>query len=63
MATEATFTVPSTQSPLGTVFDQLPDVTVTLERIIPAQEVVIPYFWVRGTGVDDVESEYLLRVE
>ena len=44
MATEATFTVPSNQFPLGTVFKQLPDVTVTLERIIPAQDVVIPYF-------------------
>jgi len=44
MATEATFTVPSDQFPLGTVFEQLPDVTVELERIIPAQDVVIPYF-------------------
>jgi predicted DNA binding protein len=58
MATEATFTVPSNQFPLGTVFTQLPDVTVTLERIIPAQDVVIPYFWVRGTEVDDIESAF-----
>jgi predicted DNA binding protein len=58
MATEATFTVPSDQFPLGTVFHQLPDVTVTLERLIPAQDVVIPYFWVRGTEVDDVESAF-----
>ena len=58
MATEATFTVPSDQFPLGTVFAQLPDVTVTLERIIPAQDVVIPYFWVRGTEIDDVESAF-----
>ncbi len=41
MATEATFTVPTNQFPLGTVFEQLPDVTVTLERIIPAQDVVV----------------------
>jgi len=58
MATEATFTVPSDQFPLGTVFHQLPDVTFTLERLIPAQDVVIPYFWVRGTEVDDVESAF-----
>jgi hypothetical protein len=38
MATEATFTVPSDQFPLGTVFDQLPGVTIELERIIPAGE-------------------------
>jgi predicted DNA binding protein len=58
MATEATFTVPSDQFPLGTVFKQLPDVTVELERLVPAQDVVIPYFWVRGTEVDDVENAF-----
>ncbi|QSW99387.1 helix-turn-helix domain-containing protein [Haloterrigena alkaliphila] len=58
MATEATFTVPSDQFPLGTIFEQLPDVTVELERIIPAQDVVIPYFWVRGTVVDDIEDAF-----
>ncbi|WP_254532282.1 helix-turn-helix domain-containing protein [Natrinema gelatinilyticum] len=58
MATEATFTVPSDEFPLGTVFTQLPNVMVTLERIIPAQNVVIPYFWVRGTVVDDIEGAF-----
>ncbi|OIB58332.1 helix-turn-helix domain-containing protein [Natrialba sp. SSL1] len=58
MATEATFTVPSDQFPLGTVFDQLPDVTVELERIIPARDVVVPYFWVRGTEVNDIENAF-----
>ncbi|PSQ27797.1 bacterio-opsin activator [Halobacteriales archaeon QS_9_68_17] len=58
MATEATFTVPSDQFPLGTAFNQLPDVTIELERIIPAQDVVIPYFWVRGTEVCDIESAF-----
>ena len=58
MATEATFTVPSDQFPLGTVFEQLPNVTVELERIIPARDVVIPYFWVRGTAVDDIEGAF-----
>lgn len=58
MATEATFTVPAGEFPLGSVFDQHPDVTVELERIIPAQDVVIPYFWVRGTVVDDIESAF-----
>ncbi|MWV65443.1 bacterio-opsin activator [Halorubrum sp. JWXQ-INN 858] len=58
MATEAAFTVPSDQFPLGTVFNQLPDVTVKLERLIPAQGTMIPYFWVRGTKVDDIESAF-----
>ena len=58
MATEATFTVPSDQFPLGTVFDQLPNAAVELERLIPAQDVVIPYFWVRGTEVENIERAF-----
>lgn len=58
MATEATFTVPSEQFPLGTVFERLPGVTVELERIIPARDVVIPYFWIRDVEVDDVEGAF-----
>ncbi|NHN49965.1 bacterio-opsin activator [Halostella sp. JP-L12] len=58
MATEATFTVPADEFPLGSVFDRLPDVTVELERMIPARDVVVPYFWVRGTSIDDVEGAF-----
>ena len=58
MATEATFAVPSEQFPLGTVFDELPGVKVELERIIPDRDVVIPFFWVRGTRVDDIENAF-----
>ncbi|RQG97924.1 helix-turn-helix domain-containing protein [Natrarchaeobius chitinivorans] len=58
MATEATFTVPADQFPLGTVFAQLPNVTVELERLIPSRDVVIPYFWVRGTEAEDIEGEF-----
>ncbi|WP_226482997.1 helix-turn-helix domain-containing protein [Natrinema amylolyticum] len=58
MATEATFTIPSDEFPLGSIFERVPDVTVELERIIPARDVVVPYFWVRGTTVDDIESAF-----
>ena len=58
MATEATVTVPADQFPLGTVFTQLPNVTVELERLIPSRDVVIPYFWVRGTEVEDIEAAF-----
>lgn len=58
MATEATFTVPADQFPLGTIFVQLSGVTVDLERLIPLRDVVIPYFWVRGTEVADIEDAF-----
>ena len=58
MATEATFTVESDEFPLGTVFEQLPDVTVELERVVPGPDVVIPYFWVRGATTEDIEAAF-----
>lgn len=58
MATEATFTVPADQFPLGTIFKQLPGVTVRLERIVPSTDVVIPYFWVRGSHSDDIVAAF-----
>jgi predicted DNA binding protein len=58
MATEATFTVPADQFPLGTVFEQLPGVTVRLERIVPSSDVVIPCVWVRGSSSEDVVGAF-----
>lgn len=58
MATEATFTVPPGEFPLGTVFERLPGATVKLERVVPGQEVVIPYFWVRGVETNDIEEAF-----
>lgn len=58
MSTEGIFTIPSDEFPLGSVFEGLAGVTVTLERIIPGADVVIPYFWVRGTDVDYIEAEF-----
>ncbi|AXG08314.1 bacterio-opsin activator (plasmid) [Haloplanus rubicundus] len=58
MATEATFTVPPDEFPLGTIFASVPGVTVELERIVPRKDVIIPYFWVRGVDIDDVEDSF-----
>lgn len=56
MATEATFTVPTDEFPLGVVFEELPEIEVELERFVPAGDGIVPYFWIRGTAVDDVEA-------
>jgi predicted DNA binding protein len=57
-ATEATFTVPPDEFPLGSIFTSVPGVTVELERIVPHEDVLIPYFWVRGVDIDDVEESF-----
>lgn len=58
MATEATFTIGPGEFPLGTIFEQVPGVTVELERVVPGSKVVIPYFWVRGVEVEDMETAF-----
>lgn len=58
MATQATFSIPPDQFPLGSIFEEHPEVTIELERIIPSRDVIIPYFWVRGTEIDDIESAF-----
>lgn len=58
MATVMEFTTSPEEFPLGGVFETLPGVTVELERLIPHQELIIPYFWVRGGDVEDVESAF-----
>ena len=52
------FSLPVDAFPLGSVFEGLPDVTVELERLIPHETHVIPYFWVRGGDVSNVEGAF-----
>jgi predicted DNA binding protein len=54
----AEFSVAAPTFPLGSVFEDLPNVTVELERIIPTGQVVIPYFWVHGAGRDAVTDAF-----
>lgn len=58
MATVMEFTSPAGEFPLGTVFENLPEVTVELERLIPQKALIIPYFWVRGAEAMDIESSF-----
>ncbi|WP_336133582.1 helix-turn-helix domain-containing protein [Natronomonas amylolytica] len=58
MATVMEFSSPVEEFPLGTVFENLPEVTVELERLIPHETFIIPYFWVRGAEADDIEAAF-----
>lgn len=50
MATLAEFSLPADSFPLGRFFSAFPDVTVELERLVPTNSAVIPYFWVKGVN-------------
>lgn len=58
MATVMEFTSPANEFPLGTIFENLPGVTVELERLIPHDTLIIPYFWVRGVEAEDIEAAF-----
>lgn len=62
MATVLEFSSPAGEFPLGSVFENLPGVTVELERLIPHEQLIIPYFWVRGAKAKDIESEFEAHV-
>lgn len=52
MAIEASFTVEQADFPLSAVFEQLSDVTIELDRVVPTGDAVVPYFWI---SVDDTD--------
>lgn len=56
--TVAEFTLAADEFPLGTVFSQLPDATVQLERVIPDTNDIVPYFWVRGVETDAIAAQF-----
>ena len=58
MATVMEFTSPAAEFPLGSVFEELPGAVVELERLIPHESLIIPYFWVRRADTEDIESAF-----
>lgn len=56
MTTIAEFFIPAAEFPLGHLFEALPDVTIEIERVVPTNHVILPYFWVRGAPVDRVQE-------
>lgn len=57
MAIEASFTVEHAEFPLSAVFEQLTDVTIELDRIVPTGEAVIPYFWISADDTEKLTTE------
>lgn len=61
MATIAEFTVPADDFPLGHIFETLPDVTIEIERVVPTNRAILPYFWVRNVPVERVRETLELQ--
>ncbi|NHN42552.1 DNA-binding protein [Halorubellus sp. JP-L1] len=42
----AEFALPTSEFPLGVAFEVRPDATLELDRVVPNEDTVMPYFWV-----------------
>jgi predicted DNA binding protein len=58
MSTIIEFTVPADEFPLGNIFVDFPDVEIELERVIPTNHAVIPYFWVWGADIAEIAAHF-----
>ncbi|MFC4548939.1 MULTISPECIES: helix-turn-helix domain-containing protein [Halorussus] len=56
MAVIVEFAIASEAFPFGRAVGGDPDVTVSLEQVIPLKEGRIPFVWASGSDFDDVES-------
>lgn len=58
MATIAEFTIPADDFPLGHIFESFPNVTIEIEQVIPTNNAILPYFWVRNEPVEHVQEKF-----
>jgi len=58
MAIEASFTIQRADFPLSAVFEQLTDVTIELDRVVPTGDAVIPYFWISADDTDKLKKDW-----
>lgn len=56
MATIAEFAVPAEDFPLGRIFEDAPEVRIELERIVPTDREILPYFWVWDHDMESIRE-------
>ena len=54
MVTAAEFTVATSVLPSDAVFERLPGSSIEFDRIVPTDDTIVPYAWVRGADVGEV---------
>jgi hypothetical protein len=58
MAIEASFTTDQLEFPLNVVFEELPDATIELDRVVPTGEAIIPYFWIYSDNINGFSADF-----
>ncbi|MFC7140492.1 helix-turn-helix domain-containing protein [Halosimplex aquaticum] len=59
MTIEATFTATGDEFPLAAVFSEFPTAEIELDRVVPTDEFIIPYFWVRDAEIENISMEHV----
>lgn len=57
MAIEASFTIEQADFPLSAVFENLPNATIELDRVVPTSDAVIPYFWIYADDTANLTTD------
>ena len=57
MTIEASFTIKQEDFPLSAVFEQLTDVTIELDRIVPTGGAIVPYFWISADDTGKLTTD------
>lgn len=57
MAIEASFSATKGEFPLAEVFSKFPDAQIELDRVVPTNDVLIPYFWLEGDDSAELSLE------
>lgn len=52
----ADISIPANEFALGQIFEEHPDVTLEIERIVPLGETVLPLFWITNGNEDAIKS-------
>jgi predicted DNA binding protein len=55
MAIEASFTATEGEFPLAAVFEEFPGTQIELDRVVPTDGAIIPYFWVEDANVAAID--------
>lgn len=57
MAIEASFSATDGEFPLAAVFSEFPGAEIELDRVVPTDDFIVPYFWVRDVELDTISME------
>lgn len=55
MAIEATFVATEGDFPLAEVFSAFPAARIELDRVVPTNDVIVPYFWLQSVDPSEID--------